>query len=206
MDDEEYYQTQVSGSAWTGQSPQYKQRVFEAIDTLGDVAGKWVVDVGCGDGTSVSYLLTKTKYAYGLEFSKEKVAAAQEQKIPVHWFDMDHMKQSQNKTGEDSYVSFQPADVVFCSHSLEHTRDALQSTKNLCSFVKPGGRLVIIVPHEEEFPKDNPSHTQWMTNERIAAVKAIIASEFGIPVDSVFEERKHRLEDECWLTATRPIV
>lgn len=193
MEDSEYYKLQAEGSAWTHLSPQYRQRLFEAVDSLGDVKGKSVIDVGCGDGESVKYLLDKGAEVIGLEYSSEKVKYAVESDLPVIEFDIEDgqinlLSEVLNKVS---------ADIVFCSHTLEHTRDALYATHKLKRLVKPGGKLLIIVPHEEEFPTANPSHTQWMSNDRIQKVKEVLEEHFT----TVKEERKHRLEDEVWLIA-----
>jgi 2-polyprenyl-3-methyl-5-hydroxy-6-metoxy-1,4-benzoquinol methylase len=194
---EDYYTLQAEGSAWTKDSGEYTKRVFEAIDALGDIRGLHIADVGCGDGTSVQYLESKGAQVVGFEYSKEKVKYARVKKLNIHQFDLDTSAYGELIASDNDVamaITTQIFDIVFCSHTLEHTRDCVQSTKNLCLMVKQGGRMLLIFPPEEERPVLNPSHTQWMTQARIDAVKKILEENF----ESVIEERKFRLEPECW--------
>jgi SAM-dependent methyltransferase len=199
---DDYYELQANGSAWTKDAGEYAERVRKAIDLLGDLRDLTIADVGCGDGTSTKYVLSKgAKRVIGMEYSKEKVDYANEllgtERGFVAWFDLDRYASPDDPEDEASDAYDGGFDLVFCSHTLEHTRDAVKSAENLCRMVKQGGKLYIIVPHEEYFPVLNPSHTQWMSNERIKLVKEILEKNF----EKIEEVRMFRLEEECWLIA-----
>ena len=199
---EDYYMLQAEGSSWTHNTPQYADRLREAIDSLGDLKGLRVADVGCGDGTSTRYIKERgAKHAIGMEYSKEKADYANSRGDStttfVAWFDLDRYASPEDSPYEAADSYDEAFDIVFCSHTLEHTRDCVKSTEHLCRMVDEGGRLLLIFPHEEAFPENNPSHTQWMNNDRIKLVKYVLETYF----EKVTEERKYRLENECWLLA-----
>ena len=183
---EDYYELQANGSAWTHEFNQYKDRVNNAIITVVErlklPRGSSVLDVGCGDGTSLKQWYIEGMVPLGFDISREKTQYARDKGLPVINFDIDY----------ENFTVEKAMDLVFCSHTLEHTRDAIQASKNLCSLTKDW--LVIIVPLEESFPENNPSHTQHMNSERIRQVKETIEKEgFFVILDY-----QHHLEDEVW--------
>ena len=99
-------------------------------------AGKDICDVGCGAGD----FLRKVR------FSANSVAAVELQEMH---------KNALNEEGIDCKINVRDHalnfDTVFAFHSLEHFDDPLGMLENMCSKIKPGGRIVIEVPHANDF-------------------------------------------------------
>lgn len=203
MDKKEYEELQKTGSAWTSRAKQYHERLADAVNQVGQkmvLRDKVVFDVGANDGSSLLLWLASGARPLGLEFDTDKVRYAVKEGLPMLAWNIDTMDQECLEVIMSENSQFPTmADLVFCSHTLEHSNDCLRATKNLSSFVKPGGYLLIIVPFEEQFPTANPSHTSWMHNERLFALTQVLSHE-GFMVD---RSEQFRLEQEVWLWCKR---
>lgn len=82
------------------------------------------------------------------------------------------------------------ADVVMTSHALEHCHDPLGVLRDLYQKLRPGGRLIALVPHERKMPyrpKDVNQHLFTWSEMNIANLIATA----GYEVEKA-EEIKHR--------------
>jgi SAM-dependent methyltransferase len=92
-----------------------------------------VLDYGCGLGQTVASLPN----AYGYDASAEARAVAKAHGLRV--FDRP----------ED--ITESAFDVVICRHALEHVPDPLAVLKKLRSFLRPQGKLILILPRERHY-------------------------------------------------------
>ncbi|MBI2146842.1 class I SAM-dependent methyltransferase [Candidatus Woesearchaeota archaeon] len=104
-----------------------------------------IIDTGCGDGTLLNMLSLKGYSSlYGFEFSEEGVRKSQEQLPTAKKLFVGDLTKKETLPSE-------AFDVVISSEVLEHIEDYKTAVKNLCSFVKPGGRLFVTVPHSMKY-------------------------------------------------------
>ena len=157
MNFDEYVKLQEEGSAWTGEHVTYQNLLSDAIYTLVATLGEEnkhlkILDIGGGDGWGASRLMELgfTNVTVG-DISKPKIEVARKAGVDAVVMDMHDI------TGE--------WDVIFCSHTLEHSLDIKKALISMAGALKPGGLLFLIVPIEREDPRDaNPSHTQWVSD------------------------------------------
>ena len=108
-------------------------------DLLGDIGGQTVLEVACGSGHSLSYLMHKdVKKAYGLDFSATQLAFATE--LNREAIEADRI-QLMHSPMEHS-IDIQPVDLIVSVYAMGWTRDPQALFRNLWSYLKPGGRLV----------------------------------------------------------------
>jgi len=91
-----------------------------------------VLDFGCGGG----YLLQKIncKKKVGVEVGKEAASSAQEKGIEVY-------------TSIDD-VPEHHVDLIISNNALEHTLHPLQELRSLYKILRPGGKIIFVVPCE----------------------------------------------------------
>jgi SAM-dependent methyltransferase len=78
------------------------------------------------------------------------------------------------------------ADVVLCHHTLEHILAPVDALTEMCRLLRPGGRLVVIVPYEKErryrrWQPDEPNHHLYSWN---AQTLANLLVECGFRIES----------------------
>ena len=111
-----------------------------------DLAGKSVLDIGCGAGRLSIACALFAKEVDGFDWSEKAIATAQSfaklANIPnVNFF-----------VGEEK--TFKPSksyDIVLLPEVLEHVDDPAATLKRINSFLKPGGILVISCPGFNNF-------------------------------------------------------
>lgn len=113
-----------------------------------------VLDLGCGDGWGTKFMQDNLRHSKvaGADISQPKVNIAKLNGVNAIWMDMHDVK--------DMW------DVIFCSHSLEHSYDLSKALNSILDHLNPNGRLYLIVPIEPDI-KDvaDGSHTQVIKNE-----------------------------------------
>jgi ADP-heptose:LPS heptosyltransferase/predicted SAM-dependent methyltransferase len=72
-----------------------------------------------------------------------------------------------------SVFGSQSMDFVYSSHLLEHMADPAATLKEWWRLVKPGGYLVLYLPHDQHYPRigedgANPDHKHNLNNEMVA--------------------------------------
>jgi SAM-dependent methyltransferase len=102
-----------------------------------------VLDFGCGTGAIVSNVPAKRRL--GVEINEPSVAAARARGVEVYTAVTD--------------VPDAVADAVITHHALEHTLEPLAVLRELRRVLRPGGRIVVVVPAEEPHRKGNHRFT-----------------------------------------------
>ncbi len=110
-----------------------------ASDLLGSLFGKTVLEIGCGDGRSLSYVVDRgAKRAYGLDFSSAQIARCRK-------LNREHIEngpvQLLEKAMEEP-LDLESVDIVFSVYALGWTLEPKTVFSNLASYLKPGGKLV----------------------------------------------------------------
>lgn len=106
-------------------------------EKIGKKPGK-LLDVGVGNAILIKYFQTQGYEISGVELSQQLINNYKKQKK------LQHIKIKNGDItvlqGNDQY------DYVLCCDVLEHIKDDKKAIKNLWSFVKPRGSLIISVP------------------------------------------------------------
>jgi len=107
------------------------------IDGLAGLAGKRIVDVGCGGGILSEAMARMGASVTGIDLSEKPLKVAQlhllESGVNVEYF----KKSAEELAGENPGVY----DVVTCMELLEHVPDPASTVAACAQLVKPGGRV-----------------------------------------------------------------
>jgi 2-polyprenyl-6-hydroxyphenyl methylase/3-demethylubiquinone-9 3-methyltransferase len=105
------------------------------IDEQARLAGKSVLDVGCGGGILTESMAARGADALGIDLSTKPLRVAQlhamEAGLPVRYREI-----SAEALAAESLASF---DVVTCMEMLEHVPDPASVVRACAALVKPGG-------------------------------------------------------------------
>ncbi|MBL4635708.1 MAG: class I SAM-dependent methyltransferase [Kofleriaceae bacterium] len=116
----------------------------EELGLLGDVSGKRIVELGCGDGKSLAYLHAHgSEELYGLDLAEEQVAGARavadELGYPAKLFC--------SPMEEDPGLPHDYFDIALSLYALGWSVDLDASLARITSYLKPGGILVYSWEH-----------------------------------------------------------
>lgn len=115
------------------------QIVFDYLNT-----SETVLEIGCARGDFLKKLAQKVKAAKGLELNKNAAAVARGQQLSVEVATIeDHARSNTKKY--DTVCSFQV---------LEHIADIKSFLQASIEVLKPGGKLIICVPNNDSFIKN----------------------------------------------------
>jgi len=110
---------------------------------LGDIQGKKILDLGCGEGCNSRIMARKGASVVGIDFSKEMIyyAIQEEQRKPLgidyHVLDATDLHIFNDR-------SF---DIVTCFMALHDIEDYRGALKEVARVLKKRGRLVFVIPH-----------------------------------------------------------
>lgn len=101
-----------------------------------DLAGKRILDIGCGVGAYVQQFRRFTEHVFGIEVDMDRLALAREKAPGV-------------LQAVAERLPFQSGsfDMVFLHEVLEHVQDDALALREACRVLRPGGRIVIYVPN-----------------------------------------------------------
>jgi len=107
------------------------------IDGLAPLAGKAVLDVGCGGGILAEAMARLGATVTGIDLSEKPLKVAQlhllESGLAVHYELVSAEEKAANSPGE--------FDVVTCMELLEHVPDPASTVAACAKLAKPGGRV-----------------------------------------------------------------
>jgi malonyl-CoA O-methyltransferase len=127
-------------------------------DHLGELAGRRVLDVGCGKGRFARVFQEQEPQAelWGLDISEEMLTY-----VPagIH-----------TRAGSMTELPFPDAffDGAYATESLEHAVEIEKAVAEICRVVKPGGRIAIIDKNAEHWGRlDTPEWEKWFTPKQL---------------------------------------
>jgi ubiquinone/menaquinone biosynthesis C-methylase UbiE len=125
---------------------------------LGELAGRRVLDVGCGKGRFARVFQQQEPQAelWGLDISEEMLTY-----VPagIH-----------TRAGSMTELPFPDAffDGAYATESLEHAVEIEKAVAEICRVVKPGGRIAIIDKNAEHWGRlDTPEWEKWFTPKQL---------------------------------------
>ncbi len=99
-----------------------------------------ILDVGCGRGFTLAALQAKGHEVHGTQLSSEAVAFAQE---------VLHLRHIESRDLLEIGYPEASFDMVTLYHVLEHVGDPVQVVREISRILRPGGLLIVEVPHAE---------------------------------------------------------
>lgn len=101
-----------------------------------------VLNVGCFNGTLERYFIApKSPHYFGIDMNAEAISTAQK----AH---SNGEKRFQVAPGEKIPFENEYFDKVLCLDTLEHVENEEQTLNEISRVLKPGGKLVLSVPHD----------------------------------------------------------
>jgi ubiquinone/menaquinone biosynthesis C-methylase UbiE len=125
---------------------------------LGALAGKRVLDVGCGKGRFARVFHEQEPGAelWGLDISEAML-----RRVP---------EGIRTRAGSMTELPFEGAffDCAYATESLEHAVEIEKAVSEICRVVKPGGRIAIIDKNAEQWGKlKTPDWERWFTRREL---------------------------------------
>jgi len=99
-----------------------------------------ILDVGCGDGYQISYLIKHSSQIIGLDISPHKLIEGKRR-----------MRKADFICASSENLPFRPQvfNRVMCLELLEHLKDPLKTIREIDLVLKNGGIVIISVPYKE---------------------------------------------------------
>ena len=113
-----------------------QERRFRMVRRWTRLAGRRVLDVGCGVGMYTNAFLRETPHVFGVEVERERAMEAQERATGVA-----------QALGERLPFPDATFDVVYSHEVLEHVADDRACAAEMVRVTRPGGRVVVFVPN-----------------------------------------------------------
>jgi 2-polyprenyl-6-hydroxyphenyl methylase / 3-demethylubiquinone-9 3-methyltransferase len=106
------------------------------IDGLATLAGKTVLDVGCGGGILSDSMARKGAQVMGIDLSTKALKVAQLHALEAGTANVQYREVSAEALAAEAPASY---DVVTCMEMLEHVPDPASVVRACSQLVKPGG-------------------------------------------------------------------
>jgi 2-polyprenyl-6-hydroxyphenyl methylase/3-demethylubiquinone-9 3-methyltransferase len=106
------------------------------IDQLAGLAGKSVVDIGCGGGILAESMAGRARQVLGVDLASKPLGVARLHALESGVHNLDY-----REVAAEALAAEQPAqfDVVTCMEMLEHVPDPASIVRACATLVKPGG-------------------------------------------------------------------
>ena len=130
---------------------------------LGNLAGKRVLDIGCGKGR---FLRVLRAHEPGAEYWGLDLSAAMLRFVPPEIL---------TRQGSMTQLPFEDAffDAAYATESLEHAVAIERAISEMCRVVKPGGRIAIIDKNAEAWGRlKTPEWEKWFARKELERLLA----------------------------------
>jgi SAM-dependent methyltransferase len=126
--------------------------IFDVLDGY-DWQSKRVLEVGCGQGTTLNYLPGYGASVYGLDMSLESIRSAWSGAV-----ELEHLEQIRFSQADAEHLPFckETFDVALSIGVLHHTVDTAGGVNEIHRLLKPGGIAIVML-----YRSGNPKW--WMT-------------------------------------------
>lgn len=114
-----------------------------AFRLIGDVKGKRVLDLACGEGYNTRILAAKGAKVTGVDFSEQMIEAARQEEARVKQGICYYVLEATNL----EKFSNRCFDLVTCFMSLQDVKDYGKAMSEVSRVLKSGGRFVFSIPH-----------------------------------------------------------
>ena len=106
------------------------------IDGLASLAGKQVLDVGCGGGILAESMAARAQRVTGIDLAARPLGVARLHALEAGVGNVDYREIAAEALAAEAPATF---DVVTCMEMLEHVPDPASTVRACAALVKPGG-------------------------------------------------------------------
>ncbi len=135
------------------------------VNALGNIKGKKIIDLGCGDGYYSRILARGGANVTGVDFSRQSILLAQElekkQPLGIRYYCLDLAEMSKIKNGQ---FDFAIADMVFVTVSTQRKYEKI--AKEVKRVLKPHGEILMSKGHPGNFFKQGVSKHYKLTYKK----------------------------------------
>ena len=122
---------------------------LEWIQSHLPLAGKRVLDVGCGGGILADSMARRGAQVLGIDLASKALKVAQLHALEAQTANVEYREISAEAIAAEQPASF---DAVTCMEMLEHVPDPRQTLGDVRALLRPGGALVVEVPNIDCWP------------------------------------------------------
>ena len=114
------------------------------IDSMARLAGKRVLDVGCGGGILSDSMARRGARVLGIDLATKPVRVAELHALEAGTADIEYREVAVEALADESPEAF---DVVTCMEMLEHVPDPASVVRACAALAKPGGMVFFSTIH-----------------------------------------------------------
>lgn len=126
-----------------GSMLRYRKWIFE---TIAPYLGKEILEAGCGNGNLSSMILTKPDILRFTGVDHDALLCDQLRHSLMNLSSEWSVIHSALESPEFAQLEEKPYDTIVCLNVLEHIQDDVAMLKTFNRLLKPGGRLILLVP------------------------------------------------------------
>ncbi len=136
--------------------------IYRVLDRY-EWQGKYVCEVGCGQGSTLNYLPKLGAFVHGIDMSEGSLAQARTGASELGH--LDHIKLS---IGDAENLNFpdETFDAVICGGVLHHTEDTWGGIREIYRVLKPGGVAIVML-----YRSGNP---KWWATRLLRELSSVI--------------------------------
>lgn len=162
-------------TSWGGVADWYNNHLEKNKDTyhnkvvfpnilrmLGDVSGKKILDLACGQGMFSQQLRDKGAIVTGVDAGKELIAIAEEHNEGVKEKGTHKVNYFTGKSDNLSMLKDKTFDIVVCILALQNIEELQKTIEEIKRVIVPGGKFIFVLNHPSF---RNPHQTYWGYNE-----------------------------------------
>ncbi|MCJ8010764.1 class I SAM-dependent methyltransferase [Paenibacillus sp. KQZ6P-2] len=132
----------------------------EELNLFGDITGKRALEIGCGSGHSIMYMLEQgVEEIWGLDLSTVQIQTAQK----VCGYN-EKVKLLESSMEQDPGIPHCYFDYVYSIYALGWTLDLKKTLHNIHSYLRPGGTFI--------FSWEHPIHSRVILDNEIIRFNA----------------------------------
>ena len=147
-----------------GPSFRHKKRlILKLLKNMNLDNNSKILDVGCGEGSTLLYLNDESNKLYGMDISEEAIELSKNNLMDATYFLGDITKK---ETLPD-----QKFDLIICSEVLEHITDDAVAIEHISSLLEKGGYLIITVPHRKDYWTKTDTKSGHVRRYEISEIK-----------------------------------
>jgi len=142
----DWYKTEQPAEAispWRHHLKKRRLYVSRTIESYLKAKGKSrainLLDLGCGDGTNLSWLASFADHIYGSDYNLLRLTRARHRLPEATFFLADLL----DYPAEDDFF-----EIIFFNHVIEHIEEDVAALQTVQRILKPGGLLVLGTPNE----------------------------------------------------------